>query len=304
MDVIEGKAPDAKGSPTSGVPPDRMKQDLYMLPEHCGSVGQVRFLPGKPLVLPKVKEGEDPPPGGVDVRANMEQMANSLIYVAEMTGNIRVDGATLGVSDEIGPQQGFVVMYVRGQWDADAVKGAIQPQLTQTRTLGETEFMCPQDAQIIVAVPSNDLFAMASGPNFSNVPGEDIGAAIKTGKGKFESSAITIQLLTTVDTAEPIWAAMLVSDNYRQAPQLAAFDHLTLTGKSTTGGIQYQATGQGKDTDAVKGAVDDFTSLINESKGELTQQVERVPTAQPLVDFFNTIELKSDGTTATGTGLM
>ena len=85
---------------------------------------------------------------------------------------------------------------------------------------------------------------------------------------------------------------------------MAAFDHLTLTGKSTTGGIQYQATGQGKDTDAVKGAVDDFTSLINESKGELTQQVERVPTAQPLVDFFNTIELKSDGTTATGTGLM
>jgi len=140
-----------------------MKQDLYMLPEHCGSVGQVRLLPGKPLTIPKAKEGEDPP-AGADPRLMMEQMVNSLMYVAEMTGNIRVEGATIGVSDEIGPQQGFVVMYVRGQWDADAVKGALQGVMPKTLTAGEVEFMSPQNGGegMMVAVTSNDLFVLAS----------------------------------------------------------------------------------------------------------------------------------------------
>jgi hypothetical protein len=299
IDAIEGRAP----TKSAGVPPDRMKQDLYMLPEHCGAVGQVKLMSGKPMVLPKAKEGEDPAPG-VDPRAAMEQWANSLIYIAEMTGNIRVDGVTAGVSDDVGEQQGFVVMYVRGQWDADAIKSALQTQFNQTRTIGETEFMCPQDAQIIVAVPSNDLFVMSSGPNFNNIPADDVGSAVKTGKGKFENSADMIKLLSTIDTNAQSWVAMLVSDSYRQATQLAPFDHLTFTGKATATGMEYQATGQGKDVDAVKAGVDDFTNLINQAKGELTQQTDRIPTVQPLIDFFNTIELKADGTNATGTATM
>ena len=39
IDSIEGKV----SAPPSGVPPDRMRADLYMLPEHCGAVAQVRM---------------------------------------------------------------------------------------------------------------------------------------------------------------------------------------------------------------------------------------------------------------------
>src|SRR5439155_11917719 len=159
-----GKASGPAGSPTSGVPPDRMKADLYLLPEHCGGVGQVRFLSGKPMTMPKPKEGEEAAAGG-DARSTMEQLANQIIYVAEMTGNVRVDGVTIGVSDEIGQNQGFFVMLVRGQWDADAVKGAIQPQFTQTRTAGDLEFMSPPMAPIAIAVPSNELFVLGTAPN-------------------------------------------------------------------------------------------------------------------------------------------
>ena len=303
MDAIEGKAPGAATSPTSGVPPDQMKTDLYMLPEHCGSVGQVRFFPGKPMQLPKPKEGEENAAGG-DARSGAEQMANSLIYIAEMTGNIRVDGVTLGVSDEIGPQAGFVVCYIRGQWDADAVKGAIQPQLNQTQTAGELEFMTPQMGGIAVATPSNNLFVVASGPNANTMPLEDIGVAVKSGKGKFENCTDLIKTIESVDTKQPIWAAMFVSDNYRQAPQLASFDSLTMVAKPTDGGMKYEGKATGKDADAVKSAVDQFNTLINEARGELTQQATQTPSAQPLADFMNSIELKADGTNATGTGVI
>jgi hypothetical protein len=232
-------------------------------------------------------------------------MANSLIYVAEMTGNIRVDGVTMGVSDEIGPQSGFVVCYIRGQWDADAVKGAIQPQLNQTRTAGEVEFMIPQmGGTVAVALPTNDLFVVSSGPNPNSMPLDDIGAAVKSGKGKFENSTDLIKAIETVDTKQPLWAAMIVSDNYRQAPQLAAFDSITMVAKATEDGMKYEAKAAGKDADAVKSAVDQFTTLINDARGELTQQATQTPSAQPLADFLNSIELKADGTNATATGVI
>src|SRR5204863_8780987 len=115
VDAIDGKAAPA----TSSEAPDRMKADLYTLPEYCGAVAQARFVAGEPLVYPKPKEGERGAAG--DTAAQMEQLTNILIYVAEMTGNARVDGVTLGVSDEVGENQGFLAMFVRGEWDADAV---------------------------------------------------------------------------------------------------------------------------------------------------------------------------------------
>jgi hypothetical protein len=97
---------------------------------------------------------------------------------------------------------------------------------------------------------------------------------------------------------------LLVSDNYRQAPQLAAFDNLTLMAKRTDDGMKYEAKGTGKDADAVKESVDQFTTLVNEGKTEMSQEATRTPTAQSLADFMNSIELKADGTSATGTAVM
>ena len=300
IDAIQGNA----SAPTSGVPPDRMKADLYMLPEHCGAVAQLKMAPGK-FVAPATQPAADEQAAGGDAKSQLEQMANTLIYIAEMTGNIRVDGVTLGVSDEIGSNQGFVIFIVRGKWDLDAVKSALQGVLPQTKAAGEEDFMTAQDAPVAVAVPSDELFVMTSGPTLNIVPLEDIGNAIKTGKGKFESSTDLIQTIGTIDTtAAASWAAMFVSDNYRQAPQLAAFDSLTLTGKKTDSGLSYEAKATGKDADAVKSAVDQLTSLVDDGKSELVQQSEQSPMLKPLADFLGSIELKSDGVNATGTAVM
>src|SRR4051794_34330076 len=67
LNAIDGKP--APGS--SGVPPDRMKADLYMLPEHCGAVAQARFVAGKPLMFPKAKEGDD---AAADAASQLEQL--------------------------------------------------------------------------------------------------------------------------------------------------------------------------------------------------------------------------------------
>jgi hypothetical protein len=308
IDNIEGTA---TTQPSSGVPPDRMKQDLYMLPEHCGSVGQVRLLPGKMFDMKKLlvtaatsqpgDAGDQPQPD-----TGKAEMTAGLITLAELTGNIRVDGITLAVSDDVGEQKGFIVMYIRGKWDADAVKAAIQTEFNQTTTAGEVEFMKPpgNGQGIGCAVVSDEFFVLATGPNAGSVPFEDIGAAIKSGKGKFEDSTDLVKVINSIDTTQPFWGAMLVGDNYKQAPMLTAFDSLTLVGKPTDDGVSFEAKGAGQDADAVKSAVDQMNNIMGEARGEVGHVAEQNPMIQPFADFMTSIELKSDGMTATGTGTM
>ena len=304
LDAVEGKAPNK----FSGVPPDQMKKDLYMLPEHCGAVGQAKLLAGKPLdlkkLLAKQQDENAAPDNQQQSGAMMDEMTTGLITVAELTGNIRVDAVTIGVADEIGQQQGFVCFYVRGLWDADAVKSAIQMELNQTKTVDDVDFLSPGFGGVVAAVPSNELFAFMGGPNANALPLEDVAAAIKTGKGKLENAADLIKVVEATDITQPYWAAMLVAGTYGQAPMLAPFDSLKLTGKPTADGVKFEATGAGKDADGTKAAVDQFNSLIEEAKGELSREADRHPQAQPLLDFFNTIELSADGMTAKGTGTM
>jgi hypothetical protein len=297
LNAIDGKPAPA----SSGVPPDRMKADLYMLPEHCGAVAQARFVAGKPLVFPKPKEGDD---AAVDTAAQLEQLSNILIYVAEMTGNIRVDGVTIGLSDEVGPNQGFFALFVRGEWDADAVKGAIQSQFNPTRTEGEVEFMMPSFGSMAVAVPSNELLGFLAFPPNVQAPLEEMGVAIKSGKGKLENATDLVKVIESADATQAAWAALLVTDNYRQAPQLAGFDSMTLTARRTDDGMKYDAKATGKDADGVKESVDQLSALVNEGRTDITQEAGRTPAAQPLADFMNSIELKADGTSATGTATM
>jgi hypothetical protein len=307
IDVIEGNPTTAS---TSGVPPDRMKQDLYMLPEHCGVVAQERMLPGKgfdlkQLVISATQQsnngGDAPQPDNFKA-----EMTAGLITVAELTGNIRVEGVTLAVSDEIAQQKGFVVLYVRGKWDAEAVKAAIQTQFSQTTTEGEVEFLRPpgQTQGVGCAVVSDEFFAFVTAPSPNLNPLDEIGTAIKSGKGKFENSTDLVKVVDSIDTTQPLWAAMVVSDNYKQAPMLTAFDNLKLVGKPTEDGIQFEATGTGQDADAVKSAVDQMNNIMGEGRTEVGHAAGQNPMIQPFADFLNSIELKSDGTTATGTGTM
>jgi hypothetical protein len=299
IDAIEGKAGKGNVGKASGVPPDRMKADLYMLPEHCGAVGQARLFSGPPLSFPKPKDGEEA--AGGDEQSQREQMANMMIYVAEMTGNIRVDGVTLGVSDEVGPMQGFVCLLVRGQWDADAVKSALQPEFNQTKTVDDVDFLSPQFGGAAAAIPSNELFCFTAGDNPGTLPLDDLAAAIKTGKGKLDSAEDLVKLIGTVDTTQPVWGAIHVNDSYRQAPQLAPFQSITFVGKPTDTGRQYEAQAIGSDADAVKTSIDQFKDIIDQMKREMSHAVEATAAAKPMADFINSIELKADGTNASAT---
>jgi hypothetical protein len=304
INAIEDKAPNK----SSGVPPDQMKKDLYMLPEHCGAVGQAKLLPGKPLDWKKLLAKKPDENGGDNDPQQAElmttQLTGSLIYVAEMTGNIRVDGVTIGVAEEIGPQQGFVCFLVRGQWDADAVKGALQTQFNQTQTVADMEFMTPGFGGAAAAIPSNELFTFMGGPSANALPMEDIAEAIKSGKGKLENATDLVKVIESTDIAQPYWASMIVTGTYAQAPMLAPLESLKLTGKPTAEGVKFEATGASKDADGTKSSVDQFTSLIEEAKTELSREADRTPQLQPLVDFFSSIELSADGVTAKGTGTM
>lgn len=298
IDSIQGKPPKADYL----LSPAAMKKDLYMLPDQCAAVGQIRFRPGGAIDLKKLLPQNPDDPSAADQKSKVDDFVSGLIQAAESTGNVRIDGLTIALSDAIGPNQGFFVMFIRGQYDHKAAIDTIKSNMPNSKTVGDLEFLT--NDQFGVCAPSDDLFIMASGPNFQNVPLDDIAAALKSGKGKIESCTDLMTVIKTVDTAAPAWAALTVSDNYKLAPPLTPLTSMSLVGKPTEQGMAFTVTGTGADADGVKSAADAFTGLINDGKGELTHQAELDPTNQSLSDLVNSIEITTDGTTLTAKATM
>src|SRR5437764_272784 len=60
-------------------------------------------------------------PKGPDPAALRKEAVGEFIKVADRVGNIRLDGITVGVSGDMGPNAGYGVVVAHGRYDAAAV---------------------------------------------------------------------------------------------------------------------------------------------------------------------------------------
>ncbi|HEY7115891.1 MAG TPA: HEAT repeat domain-containing protein, partial [Tepidisphaeraceae bacterium] len=109
---IEGKPLPARGAPAA-----QLKADLTLLPAKCGVVGQFSFASTKPISIEQVAK-QVPVMPGEDRRQSLEMLTGHVIAIADQIGNVRIEGVTFGVADDVGPNGGFAAVIVRGQWDA------------------------------------------------------------------------------------------------------------------------------------------------------------------------------------------
>src|SRR5207248_4484164 len=117
----------------------------------------------------------------------------------------------------------------RGQYDSAAVRQALTKLQIAPKIFGGAEVFTPED-NVAAFFPGNDRAIAIAGPNQQALPIEAFATALKTGKGGLETSDEMKKLIAGVDTTQPLWAALKMTDTFRQAPVFSACDRVTLLG--------------------------------------------------------------------------
>ena len=278
-----------------------MASDLWLLPGNCAAVGQVRLTPGKPISVEQVAKKLAPmmPEGGAE--AALATVNEVIISLAVQLGNIRLEGVTFGVADDVGNGSGYVVFVVRGLYDPAAVRSIMINRLRlESEKMGGLElFRVQGNAAVILA--SKDRFIFLAGPSRDKLPIQEMAAALKSGKGKLADNKPMAKLIKSADRSGPIWAACCISETYRQSSLLAPLRTLTLTAKRRPKELHLTLSAIGTDVEKVAAAVKEFNGHMAKGREELARAAERMPMLKPMAEFIGSIKATAKGANATVT---
>ena len=295
--AIEGKP-----LPPRTAPEGAMKADLTLLPANCGVVGQIAVTtpPGtrRPSFDEALKQALAVP--GENHNQAIEQMQQAILGVAEQIGNVRVEGVTFGVSDDVGDQKGFVAVVIRARYDAKAVPLYLKNFVQKSSVIEGVEMFSPQ-SEMAFGFPADDRVLFLVGPRQEVLPAKELIAAARENKGPLLTNADLAKLIETVDTAAPMWAVCKVNDNYRQADVIKAFDTVTLVAAQGKDAMTLTAKGTGSDVGAVQNAVAEVNKGLDEARQHAPQMLQQMPAMKPLIDFVNGAKCVADGKTASFT---
>lgn len=287
-----------KPLPSRGARAADMKNDLALLPENCGIVGQSSFSTTKAVSIDQLLK-EIPAQPGENREEMLKSMMAELIKTVEQIGNVRVEGVTFGVAEKVGPNEGFAVAIVRGQYDARAASLLVAKQGNmQSKAVDGLEYFSP-DRNAGFSFVSNNRALFFTGAKEETINVKEMAVALRDGKGTLQKNADLMKLISTIDTADRLWAVCKVSDSYRLAPVVAPFDTLTLVGKQEKDRTNYTLSAAGSDPAKVEAAVNMVNTGLNEAKNGIEQMTKAVPALKPIADFVNTVRCKADGKSAT-----
>lgn len=292
--TIEGKAYERPQATK-----EQMARDLCLLPANCGIVAQVRMPGGATASFEEALRGIQPMfPPGIDFTSALDELTKAITSVAERVGNVRLDGLTIGVADNVGENAGFVVVIARGRYNAAAVKAAFaQLQVNAAKVEGLDVFSPERDVRLIPC--SDERLVFAGGPANQPLPIKEIAVAIQANADKPALGAKMQELIKSIEAGTPTWAAVVMSDAYRQAPFLAPFDTITATAKSAEGALAIAVAATGKDPEAVRQSVATVDKGVKDGLAEIQQHAGEVPFVKPIVEFMQSIRVEAAGPKAT-----
>ncbi len=297
--LIEGKPYTPAG--TSAATFDK---DVWMLPKGVKLVMQLSMNSKGPVNWTKVFADVTVPIPNINKDEMLAEMQKGTMTALGMAGNVRIDGITLGLAGDVGIQTGYVVIYVRGQYDREKVKQAFVQMGAKISDEGGIVTVQPESDTTLL-LPSNDLFVIMGGPrNVAPVVIKDVVAAVKAGKGTLGEDEAMVKLIESANRKTGGWAAVQMTDSYRSQPWLAPFDSAIaeraierVDGKSKTS-LRVKATGT--DPQAISTAVTTMNEGLEMIRGQMAQAAGFVP--KQMIDFLGSIKIQSDGKAATLTG--
>ncbi|HUV38795.1 MAG TPA: HEAT repeat domain-containing protein [Planctomycetota bacterium] len=293
--TIEGK-PFARPRPTDAA----MESDVALLPAGCATVVQMRLPTGSHVSYDKVFEAMGDAAKDLDRKTVLRELTGTILDLAARTGNIRIDGVTVGLAGDVGDDTGFVVIVGRGRYDAAAVRAMLKDLCEDVRTVGNLEVFPPDDG-VAILCPSDDRFVFIAGPNADVLPISKVVAALGGKGGGVLDDAEMTRLMRSVDRTQPVWAVAKVTETYRQAPLLAPFNTLTLVGEQTDDAIRLKLTARGDDPQKIREQVKVFEDDRAEALKEMKKEAGEMPFMKDLIAGVEGMKTQVTGNEATVT---
>lgn len=290
-----------------------LDRDVWSLPKGCSLAAQIVLAGQKRISLDKlIEQQKDLPPGfGGDKDEVTKRWTEAVLSLAEKTGNIRVEAVTVGVAGEIDSDKGYGIVVGRGRYDAAAARALLKEagEEEETLTVDGVEVLQPDDSICLILLGDDRLVLIAGsvevGSVLDQIPGKELVAALKTGKGGLRDNEAMVKLIEGVDRSKGMWAAVHVTDSYRDfVPFLTPVDTITLVAGETEGGLAGGLTAEGRDPEALKGAATDFQGALKGAQEEINRELQQnpMPSLKTLSDFLAGVKVEAQGTRITVTG--
>ncbi len=290
-----------EGKPVQAPPAASVAEDLWLLPKNCGVVAQFHFN-GVSRAIDVRKMLDAVPMMAADQKEQaLAQMYKYLLETADQIGNVRIDGGTVGISDDADDNNGSVVVFLRGRYDAKALAALLKKQQIKTSEINGVEAFNPDPgSSSSILLLDNEKVLIVGGPRNGKLPIEEMMGAIKDGKGHLKENDEVVKLVKTVESTGIGWVAAVMSATYKKnLPELSSFDTIALSVKQQEDALVFTAAGQGANADGVKQTIDKFNVSLTQVRDMMKQGIAGMPAMKPYVDFMESIKLDAAGGKAT-----
>jgi hypothetical protein len=290
--LLHHQIPAARASAAAA---DRMA-DAWHLPADCSLVWQTEAHGGHPVSLVPLLAQEMGGAANGPAQRVMDDAIAELIHAAEAVGNVRLQSITVGLSGQIAPQTGFVVMVLRGQYDSVAFDQVLQDRHTPVRAAGGMKVY--GNADIWFFMPGDDRLVVIIGPGPHIL--DSIIASVMNGKNDLHDSPDLSPMLKAVDATQPTWAVAKVSPSYKiLLPVLAPFDTLSLGSRVQDGMLHVTVSAAGSDPAGAAASVNSFSADCSQVLSQARNNLQGQSMYAPLLKVLESIHCQADGGTAT-----
>jgi hypothetical protein len=304
------------------------EKDLSMMPRDFGIVGQVIAWEGGESItitglineiVDSMKGGGVGPMRGagaggggqeqpVDKKKLEVNATRRLLMLLECTGNLRLEGATVGVSKDVGENSGSAVVLLRGKYNPVAVREAIRLASGRTATTqpGAGDAREILDNEVTALFPSEDLFILAFGAmeQRRDAVADLVLSSLRSGKGTLEENAPLAGLIQGVKKTGPVWVAAVTPEAMKKESLFAGIDTFTMESTRNADTFQFRFAGTGEDGEKLKASVTAWEDGIKQAQRMVGQQAQGDPQLAVVAELMNSLKLTSEAGRAQLSGEM
>jgi hypothetical protein len=279
------------------------RDDVWLLPANCAAVFQIMPRVRGPKMLEEALANV-PLAAGQDRARITHDFSTLAISIAEQFGEMRLDALSIGISDDMDGDHGFVVVIASGQFDSTNADQLMR-QARRTRIIVDGVNVFEPDGDSAVFFPSDHRLVMLASPEQEKFPLKEMIAAVKTNDPALKQSAEMTRLINSIEPApasgsRALWAAIKVTGTYRQVPGLDGFQTATMWGDAFGGSLQLSARGEAADVAAAHAAVEELEHESGEAAMLMKVTEPNQPSAEAAETFFRSMKFQNDGNIVTG----
>lgn len=301
-----------------------LASDLWLLPKDTGIVGQLALRQNEGTPMPSVdkliaKAMDDAAAAGnaqpgilpmPDKAKLVSRVSSEMIKLMEKVGNVRIDGVTMGVAEDMGRASGWVALTVRGEYDPAAIVEAIKSighNDIQVEKKNGVEVVTLEPGEAYVIVPSSKQFMFVGGPRQTNKEPliDAMVAAVKAGKGALHENKATSDLIAKADTKAMFWVTGTLTEGMRE-DVFKPFETFSGAVQRNKDVMTYKMSATGSDEEVIKKSVEDMKTEMQNNINQMNQMIQQMPqmaaSMKPVLDLMTGLKLEANGKTATASG--